>query len=266
MNRIDKTFKQAKQNKKTLFIAYIMAGDPTLKETETLVPALENAGVDLIELGIPFSDPIADGVVNQEAAMRALSSGTTLKGVLQTVSQIRQTSQIPIVLFSYLNPITQFGIEEFAQQASKVGIDGVLALDLPPEESKPYVQSFKKAGLKSIFLISPTTDVERIKKINKMANGFLYYVSRLGVTGIQENLGFGLENRLKEIKQNSSLPIAVGFGISKPEHVKELSSLCDAVVVGSAIVKKVEENIGNSSLIENVTQFVKSLTSELNNE
>lgn len=259
MNRIDRAFKKGK----TLFIAYIMAGDPRLEETEVLVPALEKAGVDLIELGIPFSDPIADGVVNQEAAMRALASGTTLKKVLKTVEAIRKTSQIPLVIFSYLNPITQFGIEAFAKVAARAGVDGLLALDLPPEESHHYLKAFKKEKLKTIFLIAPTTPIERIKIINKVASGFLYYVSRLGVTGMKEDLAQDLEKRLKEIKEISKLPVAVGFGISKPEHVKQLAPLCDAVVVGSAIVKKVEENLKDPKLIENVSGFVQTLTAEL---
>jgi len=258
MNRIDKAFKQSK---KTLFIAYIMAGDPSLKETEALVPALEKAGADLIELGVPFSDPIADGVVIQEASMRALHSGTTLKNILQTVESIRKKSQIPIVLFSYLNPLLQFGLEAFSKEAARVGVDGILTLDLPIEEAKLYIKTFKKCGLKNIFLIAPTTPIDRIKKIDKIASGFLYAVSRLGVTGMKKELPQDIENRLKEIKKNSHLPIAVGFGISNPEHVQKLSGQCDAIVVGSAIVKKIEEN--KTELVENVSNFVRTLTAKL---
>lgn len=262
MNRIDKVFKQAKQKKKTLFIAYVMAGDPHLDATESLIPELENSGVDLIELGVPFSDPIADGVVIQEASERAIDAGTTLEKVLGSVQKIRKITQIPIVLFSYLNPISQYGIEKFSRDAVEAGVDGLLILDLPPEESAQSMKVFKKAGLKTIFLIAPTTPEERIEKIAKSASGFLYYVSRLGVTGIQDTIAGNVEEKLKKIRAHSSLPVAVGFGISKPEHVLELSKSCDAVVVGSAIVKKIAES-NETSRIDQVTQFVHSLTSEL---
>lgn len=256
MNRIDHTFQKSKKEGKTLFIAYIMAGDPSLAATEKLVPALEASGVNILELGVPFSDPIADGVVNQNAGMRALESGTTLTGILNSVKKIRQTSQMPMVIFSYLNPILQYGVKAFARDAAAAGIDGVLALDLPPEEAQSFVAPFKHEGLKTIFLISPTTPKERIKKISSLASGFIYYVSRLGVTGIQKNLAEGLSEKLHEIKALCSLPIAVGFGVSEPHHVKQLSGRCDAIVVGSAIVKKMEEK-------GNVSQFVQTLTKEL---
>ena len=256
MNRIDHTFQKSKKEGKTLFIAYIMAGDPSLAATEKLVPALEASGVDILELGVPFSDPIADGVVNQNAGMRALKSGTTLTEILNSVKKIRRVSQLPMVIFSYLNPILQYGVEAFAHDAAAAGIDGILTLDLPPEEAQSFVVPFKQAGLKTIFLISPTTPKERIKKISSLASGFIYYVSRLGVTGIQKNLAKGLSEKLREIKANCSLPIAVGFGVSQPHHVKQLSGRCDAIVVGSAIVKKIEEK-------GNVSQFVQTLTKEL---
>ncbi len=256
MNRIDRTFQKSKKEGKTLFIAYIMAGDPSLAQTEKLVPALEASGVNILELGVPFSDPIADGVVNQNAGMRALEAGTTLAGILNSVKKIRLTSQIPMVIFSYLNPILQYGVEAFARDAAAAGIDGILALDLPPEEAKSFVTPFKQAGIKTIFLISPTTPKERIQKIGSLASGFIYYVSRLGVTGVQKNLAEGLPEKLREIKKVCSLPIAVGFGVSEPHHVKQLSGRCDAIVVGSAIVKKIEEK-------QDVCQFVRTLTKEL---
>lgn len=263
MNRIDRVFQKNKKQGKTLFIAYIMAGDPSLELTEKLVPELEKSGVDILELGIPFSDPIADGVVNQEAGMRALEAGTTLKGVLESVKKIREQSEIPIVLFSYLNPILQYNIDLFSKEAAEAGVDGILPLDLPLEESKPFIKPFKQAGIKNIFLVTPTTSVERIQKINTLASGFIYYVSRLGVTGVQNNLVEGLETRLAQIKQLTQIPIAVGFGISEPKHIQQLKGKCEGVVVGSAIVKKFAEKGDGPSLIPTVTEFVQTLTREL---
>ncbi len=263
MNRIDQAFQQAKKKGKPLFIAYIMAGDPSLKETEKLVPALEKAGVGIIELGIPFSDPIADGAVNQEAGMRALNAGATLHKVLDSVKTIREKTEIPIVLFSYLNPILQYGTKEFSQDAVKAGVDGTLALDLPPEESSLVTSDFKEAGLKTIFLITPTTPKERIKKISSLASGFIYYVSRLGVTGVQHNLAEGLQSRLDEIRTEVKVPIAVGFGISEPQHIQQLKDHCEAIVVGSAIVKRIAEKGDDPSMIPSVTEFVQTLTREL---
>lgn len=263
MNRINQAFADARRDGRTLFIAYLMGGDPNLKQTAALVPALEKAGVGLIELGVPFSDPIADGVVNQKAASRALTGGTTLNKLLDTIEAIRKTSQIPLVLFSYLNPILQMGLDSFAARAAKAGVDGVLCVDLPPEEASPCAEKLKSAGLKNIFLLAPTTPDDRIKKIDRLASGFLYYVSRLGVTGVRDTLDSELEKRLQQVKKLITHPLAVGFGISTPEHIRKLSTLCDAIVVGSAIVQKIEEVGDKKNLAEEISSFVKTLTQEL---
>src|SRR5205085_3713962 len=215
-NRIDDCFARLRKEKRKGFIPYICAGDPTLKRTVDLAFALEEAGADVLELGLPFSDPLADGIVNQLAAQRALTAGTTVRGVLDCVRQIRQQSAAPIVLYTYLNPIVQFGFEQFHKEAAAAGVDGLLILDLPPEEETlPPDQ-----GLPHIRLIAPTTSPQRIAQITKNAQGFIYYVSREGVTGVRDTIASTLEKQVEQIRSFSKLPIAVGFGISTPEQAR----------------------------------------------
>ena len=235
-NRIDQCFATLRERKEKAFIAYISAGDPDLPRTVDLALALETAGVDILELGIPFSDPLADGLVNQLAAQRALEAGSTVPGVLDCIRQIRRQSQIPIVLYTYLNPIFQFGFERFHGEANEAGVDGLLLLDLPPEEDQPNERPLH------IRLIAPTTPPERIEQICARAAGFIYYVSREGVTGEQSSIASSLGDRVAEIRRHTTLPIAVGFGISTPEQAREVARVADAVVVGSAIVKRIGEN------------------------
>jgi len=235
-NRIDQCFATLRGRNEKAFIAYICAGDPDLPRTVDLALALEKSGVDLLELGIPFSDPLADGLVNQLAAQRALEAGATVAGVLDCVREIRRRSQMPIVLYTYLNPIFQFGFDRFHREAADVGVDGLLLLDLPPEEDQPT------GGPLHIRLIAPTTPPERIEKICRGASGFIYYVSREGVTGVQGSVASSLGDRVGEIRQHTKLPIAVGFGISTPEQARAVGRIADAVVVGSAIVKRIGEN------------------------
>lgn len=238
-NRIDRTFAELKQKKKKAFVAYITAGDPHLDQTPGLVLALEKAGVDIIELGVPFSDPVADGVVNQLAAQRALEAGTTLAGIFNAVKKIRQTSQIPIVLFTYLNPLFHFGLDQFKAEAANAGVDGVLILDLPPEETK--ADFFTRDGLKRITLIAPTTPENRVVSIAGISSGFIYYVSREGVTGMQTSVSTTIQGQVDLIRKHAALPICVGFGVSTPEQAATVAHLADGVVIGSALVNKVAE-------------------------
>jgi tryptophan synthase alpha chain len=250
-NRIDQCFAALRKQNEKGFIAYICAGDPDLPRTVELALALEGAGVDILELGVPFSDPLADGLVNQLAAQRALEAGATVPGVLDCIRQIRRRSQIPIVLYTYLNPIFQFGFERFHGEAGDAGVDGLLLLDLPPEEDRP------SDGPLHIRLIAPTTPPERIEQICGQAAGFIYYVSREGVTGVQSSVASSLADHVKEIRQHTTLPVAVGFGISTAEQGREVGRVADAVVVGSAIVKRIGED--PADLPERIAEFVAPL-------
>ena len=258
-NRIDQMFERLRSKKQAAMIAYIAAGDPTLAATEALVPALEKAGVDLIELGLPFSDPLADGIVNQLAAARALEAGATTQKVLDCVRAIRQVSQIPIVLYTYLNPIYRFGFAGFFSAAEAAGVDGLLILDLPPDEIASNPDFTIDSSLKQIRLIAPTTPEARIATLTAKASGFLYYVSREGVTGERAEVADSLVERVEAIRATTSLPIAIGFGISTPEHVRQVAAVADAVVVGSAIVKRVAEWGNDPNFVQKMMEFVASL-------
>src|SRR3984885_316297 len=220
MNRIVEKFARLKKSGKKGFIVYIGAGDPNLEATRELVLAFEEAGVDILELGVPFSDPLADGLVNQLAAQRGLESGTTPPRVLETVVAIRKQSQIPIVLYIYFNLIHRVGMEKFIAGAAKAGVDGLLVLDLPPEESDNYEALMKKSGLCHIYLVAPTTPEERMEFIVRRGSGFIYYISREGVTGMQTKVASNLASQVSKIRTHTDLPIAVGFGVSNPQQAK----------------------------------------------
>lgn len=252
-NRIDQCFSALAERNEKAFIAYICAGDPDLPRTVDLALALENAGVDILELGVPFSDPLADGLVNQLAAQRALEAGATVPGVLDCIRQIREQSQIPIVLYTYLNPIFQFGFERFHREADQAGVDGLLLLDLPPEEDQP------SAGPLHIRLVAPTTPPRRIEEICGRGAGFIYYVSREGVTGVQSSVASSLGDRVSEIRRYTKLPIAVGFGISSAEQARDVAKIADAVVVGSAIVQAINKNARSPDLLARIREFVEPL-------
>jgi len=239
--RISKRFAELRDAGELGIVAYITAGDPTLDATLRHVLGLAEAGADVIELGVPFSDPLADGPTIQRASERALKSGTTLRGVLDLVRRIRQSSQVPLVLFSYFNPILQFGLEKFAAAAAESGADGVLVTDLTPEESEDYRRILKARGLDTIFLAAPTSSDERLQKIAVCSSGFLYLISRTGVTGAKDALPDDLPALLRRAHRFTQLPIAVGFGISLPGHVSVLGGLADAAVVGSALVSEIEK-------------------------
>ena len=258
-NRIDQTFEKLRAQNQAAMIAYIAAGDPSLAATEEIVPALERAGVDLVELGLPFSDPLADGIVNQLAAARALDAGATTPKVLECVRNIRKSSQIPIVLYTYLNPIYRYGFAQFLKDAEAAGVDGMLILDLPPDEVASNPDFATDSSLKQIRLIAPTTPASRISKLTNGASGFIYYVSREGVTGERTDVAESLSEKVAAIRATTSLPIAVGFGISTPEQVRQVAAVSDAVVVGSAIVKRIAEWGSEPDLAARLAAFVAPL-------
>lgn len=257
--RIGKKFDQLRAAKEKALIIYLTAGDPSLEMTKKLILALEKSGTDILEIGVPFSDPTADGPVIQEAAQRSLKTGTTLSGVLQMIADVRKISQIPIVLFGYFNPILAYGVEKFARDATRVGVDGVLVIDLPPEEAPELRQFTDAAGIDFICLVAPTTGAQRTKKIAMAATGFLYYISIIGVTGTAAPKIGNIEADLKKIRQISSLPVAVGFGISRPEQAREIAHLADGVVVGSALVRLIAENTASPDLLKIVSNYTAEI-------
>ena len=259
MNRIVDCFTRLKSAGSKGFIAYIGAGDPDLNATRQLGLALDKAGVDVLELGVPFSDPLADGLVNQLASQRGLESGTTPSKVLQTVAELRKSSQIPIVLYIYYNLVHRHGMERFIKEAADAGVDGLLVLDLPPEEGAAYEGLMEKSGLTNIYLVAPTTPEDRMEFIAKRARGFIYYVSREGVTGMQAKVADSLEQMVDKIRKHTALPVAVGFGISTPEQARTVAAVADAVVVGSAIVNQIAQMGKKPDLVPTVAAFVQSL-------
>ncbi|MBI5396818.1 MAG: tryptophan synthase subunit alpha [Verrucomicrobia bacterium] len=259
-NRIDQRFASLRAQGRKGLVAYITAGDPDLDATKKLAAAFERAGVDVLELGVPFSDPLADGVVNQLAAERALKSGTTLHGILDTVRAIRAGGcQIPIVLFTYFNPVHRYGVEKFMRDAEAAGADGLLALDLTPEEAVTWEKQFEASPLRLIYLMAPTTPDPRIAAIAKRASGFIYYVSREGVTGMQQSLANNIAAMTAKIRRHTRVPVAVGFGIATPEQARAVAQHAEAVVVGSAIVDRIAKLGGAPDMVEQVAGFAKSL-------
>ncbi|MDC0267878.1 tryptophan synthase subunit alpha [bacterium] len=260
MNRIEQRFEALRNEGRKGLVVYIGAGDPDLEATRSLALAFDKAGTDVLELGIPFSDPLADGPVNQLAAQRGLDSGTTPVNVLETVRAIRRDSQIPIVFFVYYNLLHRYGLESFIKDSSQAGVDGILILDLPPEESEDYSDLMCASGMCPVFLVAPTTPKERIAAIVKHGRGFIYYVSREGVTGMQTQISAGIGGMTSSIKEQTDLPIAVGFGISNPDQAKEVASMGDAIVVGSAVVHRIGQHGASEQMIPEVAGFVQSLS------
>ena len=260
MNRIDLKFSALRALRQKGFIVYISAGDPNLTATAKLARDFERIGVDVLELGVPFSDPLADGVVNQLAAERALQSGTTLARVITMVAGLRRTGcEIPVVFYIYYNLIHRYGVARFAKAAAAAGVDGILALDLPPEEAGSYETELRAAGLHPIYLISPTTPVKRIAEICRHAGGFIYYVSREGVTGMQTTISNSIAPMIAKIRKHTDLPIAIGFGISTPQQARAVAVQADACIVGSAIVNQIAKK-GNVAAF--VTPLVKAVKSD----
>ena len=257
--RIGRKFRALAEAGELGLIAYITAGDPSLEASAKIVLAAAEAGADIIELGVPFSDPVADGPVIQRASERALRSGTTLAGVLELVRQLRTRTDVPLVLFSYFNPLLQMGLEKFAEAAASAGADGVLATDLTPEEAGEYRAALGSRGLDTIFLAAPTSTDERLARIAEASTGFLYLVSRTGVTGTREVLPEGLPALARRVRKFTTLPIAVGFGISAPAHVSVLGGIADAAVVGSALMAEVERAGSVDDAAANVATLVLAL-------
>jgi len=260
VNRIVARFELLQRQRQKGLVIYIGAGDPNLGATLQLALGLEKAGADVVELGVPFSDPLADGVVNQLAAQRGLASGTTPPKLLEMVAELRRQSQVPLVLYIYFNLLHRVGLDVFIQEAAAAGVDGLLVLDLPPEESANYESLMEKAGLCPIYLIAPTTPDERIALIAPRARGFIYYVSREGVTGMQSSVSTTIPGMISRIQRYSSLPIAIGFGVSNPEQAQQVAALGDAVVVGSAVVNRIAQHGSSPGLVDEVCHFVQTLS------
>ncbi len=255
MTRIAELF----QTKPHILVAYITAGDPTPERTASLVAALVRGGADLIELGVPFSDPIADGPVIQRAGYRAIKQGTTLARVLEIARQIRETSEVPLLLFTYLNPVERYGVDRLAQDAKAAGIDGCLLTDASVEEAADYVRAMHAQGLDTVFLGAPTSSERRLKLIAEYSSGFIYLVSRTGVTGEQTSVSASVAPLVNRMRAVSSLPLAVGFGVSTPEQVAEIGRVAPGVVVGSAIMRLIEKHSDAPDLEKRVEEFAREL-------
>jgi tryptophan synthase alpha chain len=263
MGRIGEKFQELKQRNEKALVVYLTAGDPDLPTTEALIPALAATGIDILEIGVPFSDPTADGPVIQAASLRAIKSGATLAGILDMIARLRQVSDIPIILFGYYNPVYIFGCEAFALKAKAAGVDGILIVDLPPEEAAELRRHTDRAGIDFISLLAPTTSDERIRRIAKKAQGFLYYISVTGVTGTAQPNVEDIQRDVARIRMVCDLPVAVGFGISTPDQAAAIAPHADGIVVGSAIVKMIEENAGSDDLIPLVSSFAGTIKKAL---
>ncbi len=261
--RITDTFRRLKTAGRTGLVTYVTGGDPDLARSAEIVRALDRAGSDVIEVGVPFSDPLADGPVIRRASERALAAGVTLTGVLELVNQVRADLQAAIVLFTYANPVFSMGAEQFAARAATVGVDGVLVLDLPIEEAGPFRQTIVDAGMDPVFLLSPTTTDDRLKQTADLGRGFLYGISRLGVTGARDEVASGASALAARIRAVSALPVAVGFGLSRPEHVREIGECADAAVVGSALVNVIAQEAESGDLIPAVERYVAWLRQDI---
>jgi tryptophan synthase alpha chain len=262
MSRIREKFRELKRSGRGGFVPFITVGDPDLVTTERLLIELAKAGADIIELGVPFSDPVADGEVIQRASERALRNGVTVHDALTCAKSVRQHIDVPLVLFSYFNPLLQFGQEHLAAEASQAGIDGVLVTDLIPEEAESWTEMLLRYQLDPIFLVAPTTSDKRLARIAQHARGFVYAVSRAGVTGERDEMTRDAEDLVKRVRTVSDLPVAVGFGISSPEQVRAVWRFADAAVVGSAIVKQIEMLGDTHDLVKHIGEFARTLVAE----
>lgn len=256
MSRIAKTFERLRAQHRRALVPFVVAGDPDVQTTARIVDTLARAGADLIELGVPFSDPIADGPINQRASQRALSAGVTLAGVLDLVRKLREHLDLPVVLLSYYNPILQFGLARFCAEATAAGVDGVVIPDLPPDESDELVTAARLRGLDTIFLLAPTSTDDRVRLVAQRATGFIYCVSLTGVTGVRERLSEDVATLVKRITTMTSLPVCVGFGVSTPDQARQVAEVADGVIVGSAIVALLESPADRLKRLE---EFVGSL-------
>jgi tryptophan synthase alpha chain len=258
-SKLDRTFAQLRQRGEKALIAYVMAGDPSLQDTEQLVVELEQAGADIIELGVPFSDPIADGPVIQQAAERALRSGTSLRTILPMVTRLRARTQIPLVLMVYYNNVHAFGPERFCHEAAQAGIDGLIIPDMPPDEASPLKGPAAAAGLQLIFLLAPTSTAERRTFVARQSQGFIYYVSLTGITGAKLLSMADVSKNVEKIRKVTHVPVAVGFGVATPEDAAKVAAIADGVIVGSAIVKQIAAYRQKPEMVKHVGEFVRSL-------
>jgi len=262
MSRIETGFKELKKKRQAALIPFIVAGDPDVETTAALIVKMAGSGADMIELGIPFSDPLADGPTIQAASHRALQKGVSLKEIFQMTGRLKGSTP-PLILMTYFNPIFRYGLKAFAVECKENGVEGVIVPDLPPEEAEPWVKEARASELDTIFLLSPTSSPKRTKMADRLSRGFIYFVSVTGVTGAREKLPEELEMGVRKIKEQTKKPIAVGFGISTPEQAKEVSRFADGVIVGSAIVKIIEEHVGSADLVSRAGEFVASLSGAL---
>jgi tryptophan synthase alpha chain len=261
MSRLQEAFTRIREQQAPGLVTYVTAGDPDLDRTAGILRALDRAGADVLEVGVPFSDPLADGPVIQRATERALAAGTTLSGVLDLLHSMRGHLEAPIVIFSYANPILRLGAERFADRARAAGVDGVLILDLPIEEADEFRAMLARRGIDTILLLSPTTTDDRLRRAAELGSGFLYAISRLGVTGARDTLAAGAQEMVRRIRSVSDLPVALGFGISKPDHVREVGQWADAAVVGSALVDVIAREGASRDLNTRVEEYVRWLKS-----
>lgn len=261
-SRIDARFRELRERRAKGLVIYLTAGDPSLDATGELLAAIDRAGADIIELGVPFSDPLADGPVIQRASERALKAGSTLRKIIERLAKWREAVQAPIILFSYYNPVLQYGLENFARDAAKAGAAGALMVDVTPEEAGPYVAAMRAENLDTIFLAAPTSPNERLKRVAETSTGFLYLISRTGTTGERSVISASLKPLVERARKFTSLPLAVGFGISNPEQVREVTAIADAAVVGSALVHAIEEKYaaGGTKAIEQFVRWLKDGT------
>ncbi|RPH56951.1 MAG: tryptophan synthase subunit alpha [Acidobacteria bacterium] len=262
VSRIGEAFAHLRKDRRTGLITYVTAGDPDVQRSAAILQALDRAGADVIEVGVPFSDPLADGPVIQRATERALAAGGSLTVVLDMLERVRPTLRVPLVVFTYANPVLRMGIENFGRRAAQVGVDGVLVLDLPIEEAGEFREVMAGRGIDMIFLLSPTTTPERIRRAAELGRGFLYGISRLGVTGARDHVAPGAQELAARIRAETSLPLALGFGISRPEHVRQVGQWADAAVVGSGLVQVIAQNSAAPDLIGRVESYVRWLKGE----
>ncbi len=265
MNRIDERFRRLREAGERALMPYLTAGDPDLATTRSLILEFEKRGADLLEIGVPFSDPLADGVTIQRASQRALQSGTTLARTLEMVRALRPRCRMPLLMMSYVNPIFHFGYARFAKEAATAGVDGLIVPDLPPEEAAELIEATAAHNLHMVFLLAPTSSRERVQKIAAASKGFIYYVSLRGVTGARSRISDDLEAIVRMIRAETDKPVAVGFGISTPDQVRMVARVADGVIVGSAIVSLLERSAGQVDLLERAGDFVASLKAATRN-
>jgi tryptophan synthase alpha chain len=262
MSRIDLAFRRLRKKGRSALIPFVVAGDPDLETTEALILKMRENGADMIELGIPFSDPLLDGPIIRAASHRALTKGVRIRDIFSLTRRLKGVD-LPISLMTYLDPVVHYGLEAFVTDCKESGVDGVIIPDLPPEEAMSWIDEARKMDLDTIFLLNPTSSIERIRLVNRCSRGFIYHASVRGLTGMREKLPDDLELSVKRVKENSEKPVAVGFGISTPEQANWISRFCDGVIVGSAIVKIIEKNLRNPDLITRVANFISSLSDAL---